>query len=177
METYIQAKELVHHPDFFEQRQKTLSGLDLAAIDEPIIELITRFGKLSYCFTLQCCYGHFLYADQTDAKNFKPLPDQSQDIDVDYRIAYLAVCVQNNEPGRELLQDLRELTTIDPENIQFGSAQWFWDRQKNSYIVQVEPERYKTQDRCVIDYREAKTVERVRNRFFDELERIVGRRI
>lgn len=135
METYGKAMELVHNPHFFEQRQNALSGLNLEAIDEPIIDLIAGFGKLSYCFTLHCCYGHFQYGNQTNAKNVEPLPDRDKDIDVDYRIAYLAVSVQNNELGRELLKDLCGLTLIYPENIQYGSADWFWERQKNSYVV------------------------------------------
>lgn len=177
METYRKAMELVDNPHFYGQRQNALRELDLEAIDEPIMDLITGFGKLSYCFTLQCCYGHFLYGNQTDDKNVGPLSDRHIDIDVVYRIAYLALCVQNNELGRALRKDLCGLTLIDPDYIQYGSADWFWERQKNSYVVQVEPERHKLRDQCVVNYCEARHIERVRNEFFDELGNILGKRM
>lgn len=38
---------------------------------------------------------------------------------MEYRIAYIAFCIENNLLGRELLESLKEITVIDPENIQF----------------------------------------------------------
>jgi hypothetical protein len=68
---------------------------------------------------------------------------------------------------------LREITSVDPQYIQFGSADWFWERQLNSYALQVEPEEHMTLDKCRIDYLEALHVEQVRNRLFDELTRLL----
>jgi len=176
LETFVEAKDLVSDPYFHNQRQKALSDLRQATIDEPIVDLITRFANLPYCFTLQSCFGHFLLDDQSDPHNIETLPRVDQEIDVQYRIAYIAVCVQDNQPGRLLLDDLRELCLLDPQNIQYGCAEWFWERQVNSYVVQVEPERHKTKDRCVISYQEALHLEGVRKRFFDKLKLLLKKR-
>ena len=177
METYVATKGLVSNPHFHKQRRKALSGLRQAKIDEPILNLITRFVDLPYCFTLQSCFGHFLLDEQSDPNNIESLPRLNQEQDVQYRIAYLAICVQENQPGRLLLDDLRAICRIDPQNIQYGCAEWFWERQVNSYIVQVEPERYKTEDRCVIDYPEALHLEGVRNRFFEKLDMLLEKKM
>ena len=146
METYVAAKGLVSNPHFHNQREKALSGFRQATIDGPIVDLITRFANLPCCFTLQSCFGHFLLDDQSDPHNTEPLPRLDQDIDVQYRIAYIAVCVQENQQGRLLLDDLRGLCLLDSQHIQLGCAEWFWERQVNSYVVQVEPERHKTKN-------------------------------
>jgi len=95
---------------------------------------------------------------------------------VEYRIAYIALCLQNSDSGRALFQDLSGLASTNPKYIQFGCAEWFWGRQVNSYALQVEPERYKTKDRIVVGYREALHIEKVRNEFFSDLGRIIERR-
>jgi hypothetical protein len=177
LETYVAAKNLVHNPHFSEQRQKALIDLDRASIDEPISDLITRLANLPYCFTLQSCYGHFLLDDQSDPHNVERLPTLNHPINVEYRIAYLAVCVKENQSGRLLIKDLSKLCLREPQNIQYGSAEWFWERQINSYVVQVEPERHQTKDRCVISYQEALHLERVRDRFFNELDLLVEKRV
>jgi len=176
METYVEAKDLVHNPHFLTQRQRALLDLAEALFDEPILDLIARFTNLRYCFTLQCCYGHFLFDEQSDPHNLESLPNLNKEIDVEYRIAYIAICIQDNLPGKLLLKDLRELCLVDPKNIQFGCAEWFWERQRNSYIVQVEPERHKTKDRCVVGYQEALHLEKVRKLFFDKLSTILMKR-
>ena len=62
-------------------------------------------------------------------------------------------------------------------NIQYGSAEWFWKRQINSFVVQVEPERFKWQDRCVVGYTEAIKLEEVRSLFWQEINEIVDKHI
>jgi hypothetical protein len=176
LETYVAAKALIRNPHFHNQRQKALSGLDQVIIDKPIVDLITKFANLPYCFTLQSCFGHFLLDDQSDPNNIEPLPPLDQETDVQYRIAYIAVCVQDNPSGRLLLDDLRGLCLLDPQNMQYGCAEWFWERQINSYVVQVEPERHKTKDRCVISFQEARYLEGVRNRFFYKLNLLLEKR-
>jgi hypothetical protein len=64
---------------------------------------------------------------------------------------------------------LKEVTAIDPENIQFCCAEWFWDRQVNSYALQVEPDRFKRQDRATVGLQEALKIEKIRNLFFVRL--------
>ncbi len=173
METFTTIKGLLHNPHYHEQRREALDRLDIDTIDKPIIQLIDDLAGLPYCFTLQSCYGHFLYDGQRDLNNTRALPISAAISKVEYRIAYVALCLQNSDLGSALLQDLGKLVSIDPEYVQFGCAEWFWKRQVNSYVVQVEPERYKTQDRLVVNYQEALHIEMVRNEFFGELGRVI----
>lgn len=138
-------------------------------IDPPIIDLINGFKKLPYCFTLQCCYGHFVCNDREDPHNLAPLPVKDTMAKVEYRIAYIAFCIENSFPGRELYENLQGIAAIDPKNIQFGCAEWFWQRQVNSYALQVEPDRFKCNDRAMLDYPEALRIDKIRNTFFARL--------
>jgi len=176
METFTQSRPLVSNPLYQEQRAESLRRLDINTIDAPIIEIIRDFTKLPYCFTLQSCYGHFLYNNRNDPQNVEPLTNLDKALSVEYRIAYIALCIQNNEAGVGLLQKLKNLTGIDPDYIQFGCAEWFWERQVNSYALQIEPERYKTKDKVIISFQEALHIEKIRNQFFDELRRVVQER-
>ena len=177
METFAELKDFVENPHFCEQRQRSVSSLDLATIDSPIVDLIEGFSKLPYCFTLQSCYGHFLYNDQRDQSNIKPLPVSENIVEVEYRIAYIALCIQDSDPGRKLFNEMSEVPAVDPEYVQFCSADWFWKDQVNSYALQVEPERFKKKDRCSVGYREALHIEKVRDAFFAEIRRIVQKRL
>ena len=89
------------------------------------------------------------------------------------RIAYFAFCIDNSESGRMLFDDLKEITAIDPENIQFCCAEWFWKRQVNSYALQVEPDRFKHKDKAILDYKEALKIENIRNEFFVHLNELL----
>jgi hypothetical protein len=169
LETFTQTKEFVDDPGYSKRRLESLSELDSVTIDAPIAELIRGLAQLPYCFTLQSCYGHFLHGDQKDPKNIKPLPVSDSTARVDYRIAYVALCIQDNDMGRALFNELREFTEIDPEYIQFGCAEWFWRTYPNSYALQVEPARFMYQDKCSVDYQEALYIEKIRNAFFNEL--------
>ena len=172
METFTEFKSLVNNPYFLQQREKSLNQLDINTIDSPIKEIIKAFSNLPYCFTQQCCYGHFLYNEQKNPNNIEPLPNLDNISKVEYRIAYIALCIQNNQQGRMLLQELKKIPAIDPDYIQFGCADWFWKRQVNSYALQVEPERYKTKDKITINFQEALHIENVRNEFFRRIEKI-----
>ena len=169
METFPALKEFVENPGYSEQRQRALADLSDEMIDAPIIDLINGFNSLPYCFTIQCCYGHFIYSQQQDRYNFDPLPISDTIETVEYRIAYICFCIENNDSGRGLFDALNEITAIDPEYIQFCCAEWFWKRQVNSYALQVEPDRFKHQDTATLDYREALHVEIIRNEFFGRL--------
>ena len=175
MKTFTKLKAFVDDPHYYEKREESLRKLQISTIDAPIVEIIKYFAKLPYCFTLQSCYGHFIHKGQENPKNIEPLSlsDFDKSSGIEYRIAYLALCIQNNDLGKQLLKNLKKITEIDPKYIQFESAEWFWRRQVNSYALQVEPERYKTEDRCRLSIQEALYVEKVRNQFFKELKKLV----
>ena len=173
MQTFRKAKPFSDDPYYQERRRRALGDLDISAIDEPIMGIISAINTLPYTFTLQSCYGHFLYEGQGDEHNIDPLPQGAGIERVDYRIASLAFCVENSEQGRSLRLEIEELVQIDPMNVQLGSAGWIWKDIPNLYAIQVEPDRYKTKDRVFLDLEEALLIERVRNEFFDGLEEIV----
>ena len=172
METFTESKKLVKNLRYQEQRQESLASLTDSIIDIPLIELIKDINNLPYCFTLQCCYGHFIYTGQNDTHNLEPLPHTDKIDRVEYRIAYIAFCIENSAAGRSLIAALNRITDIDSENIQFCSAEWFWERQVNSYALQVEPDRFKHKDKVILDYREALHIEKIRNEFFVQLKEL-----
>ena len=172
METFIESKELIPNLNFDEQRKATLKKINYNEIDTPIIELIKIISTLDYCFTLQCCYGHFLYEGQKDEQNIEPLPITNEILNIDYRITYIAFCIKENSEGKTLLNYLIKVPLIEPEYIQFGCAEWFWERQVNSFVLQVEPKRFIDKDRIYIDYEEALFVEKVRIKFFKRINEI-----
>ena len=173
METFTEPKAFVDNPLFQAQRRKSLADLTGIALDTPIIEIINHFNKLPYCFTLQSCYGHFLHKGQEASHSLASLPAAKPINKVTYRIAYIAFCVENSKPGKRLLSALKEITVIDPENIQFFCAEWFWKRQINSYALQVEPDRFKHEDKAKLDYEEALHIEKIRDKFFDQLVKML----
>jgi len=173
METFTEIKPLVSNPLYEEQREKSLKNLDIHIIDVPIINLMKGFTELRHCFTLQSCYGHFVSDEQKDPKNVEPLLLSDSVSSVEYRIAYIALCIQDSDNGKNLLQDLKKVHSMDPEYVQLGCVEWFWKKQVNSYALQVEPIRYKTKDRVAISFQEALHVEKIRNRVFKELKKVV----
>ena len=64
METFTELKPIVKNPLFRKQREQALKNLDLTTIDVPVCDIIKGFADIPYCFTLQSCYGHFLYKEQ-----------------------------------------------------------------------------------------------------------------
>jgi hypothetical protein len=173
LETFTTPKELVENPHYREQKQKSLADLKGVVIDTPIIEHINQFNRLPFCFTLQSCYGHFLHNGQKDPHNFDPLPITNAIARVDYRIAYVAFCIDNSDEGKGLFDDLKTITSIDHENIQLCCAEWFWKRQVNSYALQVEPARFKYKDKAILGYQEALIVEKIREGFFNQLRELL----
>jgi hypothetical protein len=115
-------------------------------------------------------------AGQRNPRNLQVLAAGRSSDPVEYRIAYLALCVDDNHEGIALLRDFGELAAIDPDYIQFGCADWFWQRQLNSYALQVEPKRHQTKDKVRLDYREALHVQTIRDRTFAALESLLDRR-
>ena len=174
METFTGVKPLVDNPDFDEQRRRCLAALDLGAIDAPLRGIIEAFTRLECCYTLQCCWGHFLPGGIGDPHTLAPLPASPAAEGVQYRIAYLALCVENNAAGRAFLDELCRIPDRDPEYIQFGCAEWFWDRVVvNSYALQVEPVRYQDRDTVMLSHPEALHVQAVRDEFFAAVREIL----
>ena len=175
METFTGLRGFVDNPRYHEQRRESLSGLDMDIIDTPIVDIINGLAGLPYCFTLQSCYGHFLPGGRGNPRGVEPLPASDSITRVEYRVAYIALCIQDSEAGRCLFHGLREMTALDPEYVQFGCAEWFWERQVNSYVLQVEPERHMAKDRVFVGYREAMHLEKTRNEVFIGLRTLIGR--
>jgi len=175
LETFTNAKKMVLNTSFTRQRTAYLANLDLITIDAPIVDIIRSFSELPYCFTLQSCYGHFLVGEQQDIHNLEPLPVLDGNTSVEYRLAYIALCVENSDKGRELLEELSKIPLSDPDYIQFGSAEWFWERQINSYAVQVEPKRHMDKDKIFVDYAEALYLQEIRNQFFTEIRTLLNK--
>lgn len=112
-----------------------------------------------------------------DDRNTAPLPESRVIKVVEYRIAYLALCIEKGTAGAGLFRDLERLTSIDPDYVRFGSAEWFWEQQVNSYALQVEPKRLETEDRAVISFEEAMHVEKIRDMFFDTMGVVVRKHL
>ncbi len=176
METFTKPRQFVGDPQFDAERKRTLGTLTLDKIDAPIRDLITGFAKLPYCFTLQSCFGHFVHSEAPSIDNLIPLPAHDVGV-IRYRIAYIALCIKNNVSGRRLYAALANVPSIAPEYVQFGSPWWFWERQVNSFALQVEPSRFAFQDQAEIDYAEAFHLQKIRDRFFSSLEGLVREQI
>ena len=172
METLTDPRELVESPRFSEDRQRALQALDLASIDEPIRGMVNGMAALPHCFTLQSCYGHFLCTPGQDTRSLARLPPRDVG-SVRYKIAYVALCLENSPRGRAARRALARIPAIDEDYVQFGSADWFWERQPNSYALQVEPARYATRDEAILDHEEAWHTQRIRDLFFVELEKFL----
>jgi len=177
LETFTKPKKFVEAPQFKEQRRQSLLDLAIDDIDAPIAGLITSFSKLSHVYTLQSCYGHFLYPGQMDQQHIGSIPALNDATAITYRIAYVAICLENNPLGKELYEGLSHVPEIAPDHIQFGCAEWFWERHVNSYVLQVEPWREMIKDTAMIGYDEAIYIDKVRNEFFDRLNGLIQEQI
>lgn len=177
METFAPARPMVAHPGFMQERRRALASLDLAAIDPPLQPLIQSLSRVEHCFTMQSCWGHFVHPGQPDEHGVACLAGYSDATVVDYRIAYKAFCLQDSPAGRRLYQDLEALVDIDQANIQFGSADWFWQQAVNTYQVQVEPRRHQFRDRVEVGISEALTLQETRDRLYERLNQVVERHL
>ena len=180
MITFTPSRSFVEDPDYSKKKERSLIDLeDLLKkdiLDAPIKDILVDLNRPYYCFTLQSCYGHFAHLYQKDEHNYESLKKYSSEkIEVTYRIAYVALCIQNNGSGRLLLDNLNTLVKIDPRYIQFGSSDWFWDHCVNSYVLQVSPERRRYEDKFNIDMEEALHIENVRNKFYQQLRGMIKR--
>jgi len=175
METFGSARRLKRNPGFERQREAARRVLDLSSIDAPIRDLVRALNRLPHCFTIQSCYGHFLWSACGDPGNLEVLPPADPAGLITYRIAYLAICLDTGRAGRALLRDLESVAQDAPGYVQMGSADWFWERQVNTYVLQVEPERFRQMDQAPLTYDEALRVQEARADFFQALGEIVTR--
>jgi hypothetical protein len=173
VETFTEPRPLTRNAGYAADREAALAALDLSAVDSPIIDVLESFRPLPHCFTLQCCYGHFVTSPGQDDHSLAPIPEGHTGA-VQYRIAYVAFCVDVGERGRELLERLSRVPEIEPAYVQFGSADWFWDQWPNSYVLQVEPTAHRFKDQAVLTAGEALQTQRARDRFFAELRLVLA---
>ena len=172
METFAKPRKLVDNPHYDVERARHIRMLSLDNIDKPIRQIVAGFAKLPYCFTLQSCVGHFVSADGPELDSLDPLLKRNVK-PVTYRIAYFALCIKNSAQGKHLLSNLAHIPSIDPEYVQFGSPEWFWKRQRNSFALQIMPIRFADRDQAIVDYREALMVQKIRDQFIAHLSDLV----
>ena len=156
------------NPRFSKDRHDTLAALDLRTIDEPIVDIIDGFTALPHCFTVQSCYGHFLYSPEQDTYSLDPVPTNNTGY-IRYRLAYIVFCIDNCQAGRAFHNSLVQIPELDPDYVQFGCAEWFWKRFVNSYVLQLEPTRFKRKDEAILEHTEALHVQQQRGLFFRKL--------
>lgn len=173
METFTEARKMVANARYADERRAALDALDLSAIDAPIADVVEAFAPLPHCYTLQCCYGHFLTVPGQDDHSLARIPEGHSG-SVRYRIAYVAFCIEDSARGRAFLDTLSRVPAIDPGYLQFGSADWFWEQWVDSYTLQVEPAAYRFKDQAALATGEALHTQRVRDRFFDELRGVLA---
>lgn len=172
METFAQSREFVENPRFRRDRERILAYLALQDIDSPIRKLVADMSALPFCFSIQSCYGHFVDPTQPALDNLEPVPAGGTG-PVGYRIAYIALCLENSTSGRDFRTALEQITVIAPEYIQFGSPGWFWERYPNSYVLQLEPRRFIDKDAVSVGHSEARQIQNIRGRFFAALAEIL----
>lgn len=173
LDTFTEPREFVDNPRYSRDRHDTLARLGVTAIDAPIAGVVAGLNKLSHCFTLQCCCGHFVRTAEQDPHTLQPLRPGHAGL-VTYRIAYVAVCLEDSLRGQALRRTLAQIPAIDPAYIQFGSADWFWDQWPNSYVLQVEPTAHMLKDQAVLEAAEAYRTQEARDSFFGELKALLA---
>ncbi len=176
METFINPKKMIEDDSFSEKRRRTLGKLHISAIDPQIRDIIKGIEAVPYCYTVQSCHGHIIVEspDRSQVKRIDPesaLPDNGL-----YQIAYLALVLENSESGRSLYQSMVDISLLDNDFIQFGSAEWFWKNQGfcNSYVIQVAPYRFRHLDRFNMSGAEAQKWLNSRELFLNEVKKRFG---
>ena len=183
METFTPPRPFVPHPDY--ERDRAQAHRDLRqeivkdAIDSPLLLLINASFTVRCCFTVQCCCGHFVHQLEPDPENLITVTHYRDRKDaigpIRYRIAYLALCLEDSQGGHEIYSGLEEIAKCNPSFIQFGSADWFSERMPNTYCIQLEPERMKTEDCGPVTWEEAVRIEELRGPFLTDLAEILMR--
>ncbi len=149
LETFTETREFVESAHYAKDRQDALEALDLKSIDALIVDVVAGFSTFPQCFTLQCCCGHFVCAPGQSPRSLEPIAPGCRGA-VTYRIAYLALCLENSPRGWALREALARIPEIAPGYVQFGSADWFWERWVNSCVLQVEPAVHRLKHEVVL---------------------------
>lgn len=182
METFVGPRQFVDHPEYEKNRYRALETLGNlivhGGIDPPLVELVELFSRVPHCYTVQSCCGHFVHEGEPDEHTLARLSSYRGKVHrVHYRIAYIAFVLEKSKNGFELCHDLRLLASRNPANIQFGSADWFWEHSVNTYQIQIAPEREKYRDSFAVTYGEALVLEKVRDMVLRELGKIAKKHI
>ncbi|OQX14038.1 MAG: hypothetical protein BWK76_15270 [Desulfobulbaceae bacterium A2] len=173
MKTFTRPREFVENPRYAQERREAMTALDPASINEPLADIIAGFAALPHCFTLQSCYGHFLWLPGQDAHSLESVPPDHAG-PVRYRIAYIAFCLEHSTCGQALRDALADIPAVAPDFIQFGSADWFWERWLNSYTLQVEPAGQQHLDEAILNPAEALRCQEVRQLFCQRLRTMLA---
>ena len=97
MQTYTKARPIEDDPDFEARRDAARAALDLPDVDEPMVPLVEELNRLPHCFTLQCCFGHFVADGETDPRTLAPPPPMGKK-SMEYNLAYVAFCAVRSAP-------------------------------------------------------------------------------
>jgi hypothetical protein len=85
----------------------------------------------------------------------------------------MVFCLENSQAGVELFKALSRIPEIDPHFVQFGSADWFWERYTNSYVLQVEPARHMNKDQVILERSEAQHIQGIRDLLFTRIAELL----
>nr|WP_321257385.1 hypothetical protein [uncultured Pseudodesulfovibrio sp.] len=174
METFIPSVPLQNTSNFTQAKAQALKNLDTIPIDMPIKDIVISINKLPYCYTIQCCWGHFVNSKQPDKNNLEVVKKNDIDEKFEYRIAYLALSLENTSAGTFFLDDMKKIPSIVNSNyVQFGCAQWFLQRHINSYVLQVQPSDRAHIDSMTVPQKEALLIQSTRNVFWDTIRQRV----
>jgi hypothetical protein len=176
VETFTEPKPFVEDERYAERRAEALAELDPDSIDGPMRRIVEGFAAVPHCFTLQSCCGHFVFPGNMLERNLNCLPPEDCG-QVRYRIAYIALCIENSEAGRRLRDALERVPAAAPECIQFGSVDWFQQWYPNNFALQVEPYRLRFKDETMLEYGEALRIEECRDLFLKRLEDLVRQQL
>ena len=174
MQAFTEPRAPVPNETFATQRARVLAELDLEGLDCPLRDLVARLAEVPCCFPVESCCGHFVILQGDERRIFDRLPPLTDDItSVLYRVAYLALCVDDSPAGRDLLRELRAVPSIAPERVQFGCVDHHWRRQVNTFVLQVVPWPHRVVDDVLLTPEEARDVEDARRWFFIRLDDLV----
>jgi hypothetical protein len=160
--------------DFARQREEALVRLDLEGLDCPLRDLVSRLAEMPCCFPVESCCGHYAILDGGRRRVFDSLPPlNGSTTSVLYRVAHVALCLDDSPSGRDLLRELRAVPAIAPERVQFGCVDHLWERQINTFVLQVVPWPHRFVDDVLLLPAEATEVEEARRWFFNRLDDLV----
>ncbi len=174
MQAFAEPRGLESNAGFTAQREHALAHLSLEGLDCPLVDLVQRLTAVPWCFPVESCCGHFVILDGDHRRVLDRLPPLGASAKrVLYRVAYVALCIDDDPAGRELLRDLQAVPSIAPEQIQFGCVDHLWRRQVNTFVLQVVPWAHRFVDDVILSPAEARDVDEARSWYFARLDDLV----